>query len=46
MVQTDSRENKDPRTVWGLEKYVRCELMSGKHLSVLPPPQSLAGPLC
>lgn len=38
MVQTDSRENRDPRTVWGLEKDVRCELMSGKHLSVTPSP--------
>ena len=26
IVQTDSRENRDPRTVWELEKDVRCEL--------------------
>lgn len=26
MVQTDSRENRDPRTIWGLEKNVRREL--------------------
>lgn len=45
MVQTDSRENRDPRTVWGLEKNVRHELMSGKHLSVPAPPQSPAPPL-
>lgn len=39
MVQTGYRENRDPRTISGLEKDMRCELVSREYLSVLPPRQ-------
>ena len=31
MVQTGYRENRDPRTILGLEKVMRCELVSGEQ---------------